>query len=215
MNIISPYLTHTNISFFRHTHIHAHHTDSDAGLPDDADPLDNDDEYELWTLREMTRLKRDAEQREMSALEKADLMRRRNLTEEERLAEDNAAGRFDVKEKKKLNFMQKYYHKGAFFMDEDSIKNPNDVRTRDYNEPTLEDKIDKQKLPEVMQVKNFGKRGRTKYTHLADQDTYAKGEVGSIMGMKSDRGLVDKFSSRMAGVGDLDSAGRLHKKPKS
>jgi len=45
------------------------------------------------------------------------------------------------------------------------------VLKRDYSEPTLEDHFDKTILPKVMQVKNFGRSGRTKYTHLVDQDT--------------------------------------------
>ena len=46
-----------------------------------------------------------------------------------------------------------------------------DMYTRDFTGATLEDHFDKTVLPKAMQVKNFGRSGRTKYTHLVDQDT--------------------------------------------
>ena len=68
--------------------------------------------------------------------------------------------------------MQKYYHKGAFYMDEASLsKDENDVRNKVYDGVTGEDNFNFEALPKILQVKNFGKRGRTKYTHLMDQDT--------------------------------------------
>ena len=44
------------------------------------------------------------------------------------------------------------------------------LKRHDFTEAT-ESTMDVSLLPSVMQVKNFGKRGRTKYTHLLDQDT--------------------------------------------
>lgn len=72
--------------------------------------------------------------------------------------------------------MQKYWHKGAFFQDDAddafaSTSKKLDILDRDYNAPTGEDKLDRTLLPEVMQVKNFGRRGRTKWTHLKNEDT--------------------------------------------
>ena len=56
-------------------------------------------------------------------------------------------------------------------MDDTSVQQSNDVRKQEFDAPTLEDNFNFEALPKVLQVKNFGKRGRTKYTHLLDQDT--------------------------------------------
>ncbi|KAL6124872.1 hypothetical protein ACLB2K_077380 [Fragaria x ananassa] len=45
------------------------------------------------------------------------------------------------------------------------------IFTRDFSAPTGEDKMDKTILPKVMQVKHFGRSGRTKWTHLVNEDT--------------------------------------------
>merc|ERR1712088_320349 len=81
-----------------------------------------------------------------------ELERFRHLTEDEKRAEMKANPKevTNKASKGKYKFMQKYYHRGAFYLD---------------------DKFDKTVLPKVMQVKNFGRSGRTKYTHLVDQDS--------------------------------------------
>merc|ERR1711915_1037230 len=92
----------------------------------------------------------------------------RNLTEEEKRAEMkvNPKQITNRAAKGKYKFLQKYYHRGAFFMDEEE-----NVYKRDFSGATLEDHFNKTVLPKVMQVKNFGRSGTTKYTHLVDQDT--------------------------------------------
>ena len=59
--------------------------------------------------------------------------------------------------------MQKYYHKGAFFQDMEILQ-------RDFTEQSA-DAVDKTQLPRIMQVRDFGKRSRSKWTHLAAEDT--------------------------------------------
>ena len=71
--------------------------------------------------------------------------------------------------------MQRYYHKGAFFQDkaDDAAQTVGsyDIYLRDFSAATGEDKMDKSILPKVMQVRNFGRSGRVKWTGLVNEDT--------------------------------------------
>jgi len=130
---------------------------------------ENDEiEYEAWKVRELKRLKREREEAEQFVKEQQELERFRNLTEEEKRQEMrlNPKHVTNKTSKGKYKFMQKYYHRGAFYIDREE-----DILKRDFTAPTLEDNFNKSVLPKVMQVKNFGRSGRTKYTHLVDQDT--------------------------------------------
>ena len=100
-------------------------------------------------------------------------MRRRQLTDAEREEENRRLGS-DATEKKEgvaYSFMQKYYHKGAFFQDRDDAQDL--FKGRDFNMPVGFDKMDKSVLPAVLQKRrgDMGKKGNSKWTHLTNEDT--------------------------------------------
>tara|TARA_B100001113_G_C20879709_1_gene522077 strand:- start:102 stop:671 length:570 start_codon:yes stop_codon:yes gene_type:complete len=109
--------------------------------------------------------------------------RLRNMTEEEReLYATKLKALKDAKEhgkeKSKMRFMQKYYHKGAFFQDagddEFATTEKAEIFNRDFNEATNAEKgVDRTTVPEAMRLRQgqFGKAGRSKWTHLSNEDT--------------------------------------------
>ncbi|KAG9314705.1 RNA dependent RNA polymerase-domain-containing protein [Chiua virens] len=148
---------------------------------DDTDGFDPEGEFEAWRLRELARIKKEKEDELQREQEREEIERRRALPEEQRLKEDleRANKLREEKPKGQQKFLQKYWHKGAFHQDEEILKR------HDYTEAT-ESTVDISMLPKVMQVKNFGKRSRTKYTHLLDQDTTAgNGGFGGAGPVKS------------------------------
>ncbi|KAG9136669.1 hypothetical protein Leryth_004450 [Lithospermum erythrorhizon] len=142
---------------------------------DTDDEINEAEEYETWKVREIARIKRDREDRDAALKEKEEIERVRNMTEEERREWERRNPKPTQSSKQKWRFMQKYYHKGAFFQDDPDdhagTAGGDGIYTRDFSAPTGDDKLDKSILPKVMQVKHFGRSGRTKWTHLVNEDT--------------------------------------------
>ncbi|RSH79806.1 uncharacterized protein EHS24_009466 [Apiotrichum porosum] len=137
---------------------------------DDTDGLDAEGEFDAWRARELARLLREKTAQAQADAEREEIERRRAMPEDQRLAEDMAyADGTRAAEKGEMGFLQTYYHKGAFHQDDDS-----EIFRRDYTGAS-ESQVDMSALPAVMQVRNFGKKSRSKYTHLTDQDTSSGG----------------------------------------
>jgi len=167
---------------------------------DDTDDLDPEAEKAAWKLRELKRVRRDRIAIEEKEKEREEIERRRNMTAEEREAEDKAyieAQNEEREGKGKMGFMRRYHHKGAFFVgDEEQDEEVKAVMNRDLAGARYEDDTgDKGLLPEYMRIRDMtrlGKKGRTKYKDLKNEDT---GRWGTNLGRKRRDydGLDDRF----------------------
>eukprot|EP00914_Ancora_sagittata_P009048 GHVO01017449.1.p2 GENE.GHVO01017449.1~~GHVO01017449.1.p2 ORF type:complete len:410 (+),score=119.40 GHVO01017449.1:31-1230(+) len=146
----------------------------DEEMPDDNDDLHAEEEFEKWKIRELTRLKRDKEEEAEREIFLKEVERRRNMTDEERVKDDERLDKLlpQKEDKQKYRFLQKYHHKGAFFQDK-AQTGEEPLYLRDFGAPTNDDLVDRSALPKPMQLRRdkFGKVGQTKYTHLTDIDT--------------------------------------------
>lgn len=124
--------------------------------PSDDDDYENETEAlkqrDAWQVRELLRILHTFEAIQEEERAAKELEFRRGLSDAEIMAlerkERHNRGPSERKAgKEKGMYLQRYFHRGAFYLDEDSLKNdPNDVRNRakEYAlAATGEDKIDK------------------------------------------------------------------------
>jgi len=128
----------------------------------------------------MRRIKRDRELLIAREKELEEIERRRNLTEEERAKEDREIFEqqsLEKGEKGDVKFLQKYFHKGAFFTED--LKSAG-LAARDTMGGKFEDEVDKSVLPKYMQIRDMnklGKKGRTRYVDMRAEDTGRWGDL--------------------------------------
>lgn len=139
--------------------------------PDAPDTNDfeanQDEEYALWVEREVARIRKEKNNDAWTQFEIAKTLQRKQMTSEE-LIEMHQQNK---KERGHMKFYQKYYHKGAFSIDESD--KTTELLNRDYLTPTGDDLLDKTALPAEMMVRgdDLHKKGKSKWTHLSNEDT--------------------------------------------
>ena len=179
--------------------------------PSDKDPESNEreamEQREAWEVRELLRVLRDLKDFVTLRTDEMEMERRRKMTDEERYQEDMKDGKYRRPgEQRRRNgdgtaHMQKYHHRGAFYMDEDTLgkAGKDDIRHKaaEYAlAATGDDKFNKKAMPKVLQVKKFGFAGySTKYKGLAEEDTTDKASL-FISKSKDQRKHQSNHSSR-------------------
>ncbi len=173
------------------------HWDDDDDLAEDInteDDVDPEAEYAAWKLRELRRIKRQRERIEAREHELEEVARRRNLTEEERAVEDEAHLARQQEEKEgrgKMEYLQKYYHRGVFFQDdtEQAALGQRDIMGARF----ADDVRNRELLPEALQMRDMtklGKKGASKYKDLKTEDT---GQWGRFEDARPGKGGFDRF----------------------
>ncbi|KAH7386137.1 splicing factor, Prp19-binding domain-containing protein [Pyrenochaeta sp. MPI-SDFR-AT-0127] len=186
--------------------------EADINAIDDTDRLDPDAEYAAWKLRELKRIKRERLAIEEAEAERAEIERRRNLSTADREAEDRTFIEEQQEERRdrgQMQYMQKYFHKGAFFSDE--LKELG-VDRRNLMNARFEDQTNREVLPEFMQIRDMtklGKKGRTRYKDMRNEDTGKWGDFGNDQPrrVKSEHGVDERFKPDSFGDGNRDRQG--------
>lgn len=182
--------------------------EEDVDDVDDTDGLEPEAEHAAWKLRELKRIKRDREAIEAREAELAEIERRRNLTEGERKAEDEeyiSRQKEEKESKGKMGFMQKYYHKGAFFQDDLKAEG---LDSRDIMGSRFADDVqNRELLPQALQMRDMtklGKKGASKYRDLKTEDT---GNWGQFDHKRPGKGFAGAYGADERFAPDRDRPG--------
>ena len=135
----------------------------------DLDLDENDeDEFDKWRIREITRLKRDEQEKREQEILQLETARRKKMNDEQLQEENKRIGKNADTLKSDYKYMQKYYTSFSFFQNSEDP-----VFKRDYNIATGFDTFDKSAAPTIMQARGneFGKKGKSKYKDLVSEDT--------------------------------------------